>query len=149
MRAVHAALDAMLADIIASGGSWDPAATYVAVYTAIVDKGVDTLRTDLTMPDVAQYPRTVLTAWGTPYRLADGSAVVDGPEVVVAPPDDVHPVTILGYAFLDAATAGNLKGYTPLPDPVTLNLTTDHWTVIPRLRVPANGSYEVSVTFNG
>lgn len=149
MQIVHQSIDAMLANMIASGGAWDPTAVYLSLVTAITQHGVDTLRTNMTEPNLTDYPRQVIGAWGTPYRLSNGSPVVDGPETVFAPPDDVHAITVIGYAYFDAATVGNLLGYTMLPAPVGLVLTTDHLTIVPRLMLPVNGQYEVSQVWNG
>lgn len=149
MQAVYESLDGMLAAMIASAAPWDPAAVYVSLITGITQHGVATVRTDVTEPNLTDYPRQVLTAWGTPYRLADGSPAVDGPLITFAPPDDVHPVTILGYAYFDAATVGNLLGYTMLSTQVVLTLTTDHWNIVPRLILPAAANYESSHQWNG
>lgn len=149
MQAVNNALDGMLADTIASGAKWDPAAVFVSLVTAITNRGVSTVRTDVTEADLTDYPRNDVGTWGTPYRLVDGSAAVDGPLMVFTPPDDSSPVTIIGYAYFDAATAGNLLGFTLLDAQITLSVTTDHWNLVPRLMIPQSGRFESSHYWNG
>jgi hypothetical protein len=149
MPIVHHALDAALGDATATGGAFDPAATYVTLLTAITDNGVNTVLADLTEPTLADYPRQLVTAWGTAYRLTGGSPVRDGPLMQFRPPDNVHPIVVVGYAYVDASTAGNLLDFERLPEPVALNLTTDVLDIVPRVTAPASGPWFVDETWDG
>jgi hypothetical protein len=149
MPIVHHALDAALADITRTGGSFDPAATFVGLLTAIVDNGVNTVRADLTEADVTQYPRQVVTSWGTAYYLTGGSPARDGTLMHFRPPDNVHPIVVVGYALFDAATVGNLLRWERLPEPIALNLTTDLIDIVVRVTAPAAGPWGVDMVWDG
>lgn len=149
MQGTRLGLAAMLGSLIDTGGALDPAAVWVQPFSAIEDLGVDTTITNLTLPADADYPRQPLTAYGTPYSLADGSPVVDADLQHWTPPDDDHPLVIIGYALFDALTAGNLIGYTMLDEAVALNTTSDVWSIVPRVKLPQTASYDQSVTYDG
>lgn len=140
---------AMLEDLIATGATFDPAGTWLTIFSGLVNNGPDTITADLTEPVLADYPRKALTTWGTPYLLAGGSAVVDSAIKVYAPPDNTHPFSILGFALVDAATAGALIEFVILPTPVNLVVTTDHWSISVRLTVDVNGVWDVSINWDG
>jgi hypothetical protein len=146
---VHHALDAVLTNATATGGAFDPAATYVGLLTAIIDNGVNTVRADLTEAVVADYPRMVVTAWSALYHLSGGSPAVDGPLMQFRPPDDTHPILVVGYAYFDAATAGNLLDFERLAEPVPLNTTSDVLDIVPRLTAPAGGPWTADQTWDG
>lgn len=149
MQLVHEAIDTALANLIATDAAFDPEAVWIGIFSAITDNGVDTVIGDLVMEADADYPRQTLDAWGTPYRLSNGSPVAEAGPFHFAPPDADHPTVVAGYALFDAVTAGNLVGYVILDEPVALNVPTDNFSVIVRLQLPASGDYSRDVTYNG
>jgi hypothetical protein len=149
MQPVHISLDSALTDLTATGGTYDPAATWLVIFSAITNNGPDTVLADCTPATIASYPRQVLTSWGSVYHLVDGSAVRDAPAKVFVPPDDSHPTVIVGYGLVDSATVGNLLAFTVLDTPISLNLTTDHYTIVVRAVMPALGELFLEEAWNG
>jgi|SRR5882672_1020732 len=140
--------DGILADMIATGGIFDPAATWVGIGSALVDNGVNTVTANLT-EDTTNYPRQPITAWGTPRVLIDGSAVVDSGLHHFVPPDNVHPTLIVVFGLFSALTAGLLKEFVLVTPPIGLTVTTDQWSLVVRLRVNPAGEWDVSVSWDG
>lgn len=149
MQLVRSALNSALTDITATGATFDPAALWIGIFSAVVDNGVDTVIGDVTAPDVADYPRQAITAWGTVYSLTDGSPVRDDATKTFTPPDDVTPTSVVGVALYDALTAGNLVGFKLLSVPVSLNTTADRFSIALRLTLDQSGRWDVSVSWNG
>lgn len=137
-------MDALLDALIAVGGPWDPAAVFTGIATDFVDKGVNTLLADLTLPTAANYPTKVITAWSAKYTLADGRRAVDGPLhhfVGVA----AEPATVKAYYMADLATAGNLLGFDMVIPNKTLETAADVFDMIVRLTVDPAGKWDASV----
>jgi hypothetical protein len=140
--------DGILAEMIETGGTFDPAATWVGIGSALANNGVNTVTANIT-EDTTNYPRQAITTWGTPYVLADGSAVVDSTIKIFVPPDNVHPTIVVVTGLFSALTAGNLLKFDAVYPPISLSTTLDHWNLVVRLRVDPAGQWDVSVSWNG
>lgn len=146
MTMVRTQIDAVLDAIIATGGPFDPAATWVGIAQAITPTGIDTVMADITPPTGAAATRQ-LVVWGTPSILDDGSAVVDATARVFRPAG-VETATVAAVFLADALTAGALLAF--LMENDFPNLDVDHpYTVVIRLVVDPTGRWSVSFAWNG
>ena len=149
MQLTESALSAILANISATGGAFDPADSYLGIFTAIVDSGLDTVMADVTPADATAYPTQVLTSFGTAYSMIDGRKVRDAPGKTFRAPDDTTPTVALGWYLSDASTAGVLKGFGFFDAPVNLPNEDAAVTVVFRLTVDPLGRWSAEVVFNG
>lgn len=146
LQLVRDQIDAILAALIATGGPFDPAGTWVGVFQSIDPHGIDTVLGDLTMPTGAAATRQAI-AWGAPHVLTDGSAVVDATARVFTPAG-AEEGSVAGIYLADALTAGNLLAYAPEAPPVPID-ATHPYSVVVRLVVDPTGRWSVSFSWNG
>lgn len=142
--------DAILAALIGAAAPYDPAGCWLGLFKSIVDKGVNTLLTDLTMPATSLAVRQPITTYGTAYVLSNGCAVIDGPLMNFRPASGADADTVLGWYLADALAAGNLLQFGYLSQgAVHLADNTQSVSAVFRLTVDPSGQWDASVTFNG
>lgn len=142
--------DAILADLIATGGPWDPAATFLGVADSIDDRGLATAVADIHAPPTSLAVRQAVTTWSTPHVKSDGRAMVDSPSRRFSPASSADGTVIGAYYVADALTAGNLMFFKGIPGGIPLPDNTASMTIVLRLVVdPVNGTWEASIVFNG
>lgn len=147
MTQTDAVLKAILEKMIAAGGPYDPAALFVGVATAVVDLGVLTTQANVTEATGAMATRVACTPWGSPYKLADGRWVVDGPVCVFAPASAAEAQT-LSHVFLNsAAAAGTLKAFKPITPVASMVDENSQFNIHIRLTVDKDGRWDQNVIF--
>lgn len=149
MKHTDAVLQAILARAIAAAGPFDPAALFLGVATAITDLGVNTTMAQVTEATGAMLTRVAITPWGTPYKLASGSWVVDGPIAIFAPASAAEAQVLSHWFLASAAVAGTLKSFEALTPARTMSDENSQLNIIPRLTVDPTGNVAVSIVFDG
>lgn len=149
LKQTDATLAAWLAKAIATGGPYDPAATFLGVATAIVDKGALTQQSDITEPTGAMATRLAVTSWGTPHKLNDGRWVVDAAPMTFQPADETEHAILVGFFLNSAATAGTLKCFNFFPSAIELIDHTRTLSIVMRLAIDPKGNYSAEVVYNG
>lgn len=146
MQLVRPSIDGILGDLIAVGGTFDPAATFAGVGQVIDPHGANTVIGDITPPMGAAATRQAV-AWGTPYELNDGSAVVDSDPVTFTPAG-IEEGTVVCVYLATLAVAGALKAY--MMEAPAVNISAVHpYSVVLRLVVDPTGRWSVSFSWNG
>ena len=120
---------------------------WLGLYTAISPAANPaSVRADLTEATFTGYARVQIAS---PYSgpSDDGGTTVEllGPLVVWTPSDAVTPNSIIGMAWFDASTAGNLLGLDPFDTPVPLPDSTSSVKVVPRLVLDYDADYGAAV----
>lgn len=149
MQLTQAQLDAALGDMIATGGSFDPAALFVGVGTAITQAGLDTDLADVTQATGAMATAKAVTTWGAIMHLLDGSSAVEGPLMTFHPANSGEAQTLQVWFLADAATPTVLYGYGLINPPVSLPDEFHSWNFVLRLTLDPNGQWDASVSWNG
>lgn len=149
MQLTQAKLDAALGDLIATGATFDPAAVFLGVATAIEPGGLATLLSDLTQATGAMATRQAVTAWGDTMHLVDGSSAVEGPLMTFAPASSSESQTLVAWFLADALTAGNLIAYGLIDPAVPLPDQYNSWNIVLRLTLDPNGQWDASNSWNG
>ncbi|HEV2461714.1 MAG TPA: hypothetical protein VGS80_25435 [Ktedonobacterales bacterium] len=145
MQLTLAQLEACLAELIAAGKAFDPAATYMGLFTAISDKGLNTALSDLTLAPGTLGPALAVGAWSAQYQLIGNQQVVDGPLLGWVPASSADECTVMGWYFASAASAGVLLGFGYLPAPVTLAYPDSALKIVPRLTLDPAGMWSAEV----
>lgn len=150
MQPVSATLLAILNAIIATGAPYDPAATFVGLFTGINNRGPQTQLSDLTLAPGTFGAAIAITTWGTPYWLNSGQPVVDGATKIFAPASGADDCIVNGWYLADAATSGNLLAFAMLGTNVTLSYSPlKKLSLVVRLTPPLNGGWDASTFWNG
>lgn len=149
MQMVYAGLLGSLNAMIETGNVFDPATVHVGVFESISVQGPQAVLADLTVPDGTAFPRLPVTAWSTPYRLTDGSSVVDGPVMQFSPPDDTTPTVLQGWYIATALTAGAILAYGFFPSPIAVPDENAAATLVLRLVTNATAGWSAEVSWNG
>lgn len=149
MRLTDSVLQAMLAEVIETGAALDPVATWVAVATAITDRGGATAMADVTPPPGAVATRIPITAWVGPYRMNDGRWAVDGPVARFTPASSAEGCTLTHWILADALVAGGLIGWGMLLPPLVLVDATSKASVVVRVTLDPDGRWDVTQAWNG
>lgn len=149
MKMTAAVLEAILAAIVDTGAVFDPADTYVGVATAIDDQGQATAQSDVTYALGGAATRVLVTAWSDPYPLNDGRWAVDGPIAAFALTGaDVNQI-ITNWTLSDAATAGVLKSWGVLNNPIELIADGAPLSIVVRITLDPDGRWDASIIWNG
>lgn len=149
IKLTDAVLQAILNQVIAALGPFNPAALFLGVATAVNDQGSATTLADITEGAGDLATREAVTPWGTPYKMANGDWVVDGPLCTFKPADATEAATISHFFYASAAVAGTLKAWGALSTPVQLVDGNSQLTIIPRLVVDKTGVWSAEAHFNG
>lgn len=149
MQLTSTQLYAAIADLIAAGASFDPAAVFVGVFVSITDSGLDTLITDVVMPPTSVAVRKAVTAWGAPHSLLNGSVAVDGPAMSFSPASSADATTVAGWYIASLATAGVLLGFGYFPEPIALPDEFSEAGILLRLTLDPQGQWDANVYWNG
>lgn len=147
MQLTAAQRDAMLADLIATGKAFDPAASFVGVFVAISDHGLATAIGDITPPPTSVAVRQAITAWGAVHEMLNGCAVVDGPAMSFSPASSTDACVVTGWFLASAITAGDLLGYGYFPAPISLPDEFSEAGIIVRLALDPNGQWDANVYY--
>jgi len=139
----------MLANLIATGGAYDPVATFVGLFTDIVDNGPSTDLANLTLAPASLATAVALTAWTAPYHLSGGNSVADANPKHFTPANSGEGCTVLGFYLADAATSGALIEFVYFDQPFTLVDEHSTCTVIKRLVLDCEGVWDASISYNG
>jgi hypothetical protein len=140
---------AMLAQLIAATRVFDPAATFLGVFTAVNDKGPKTALSDLVLPTGGLATAVALTTWSAAYDLNNGSVVVDAPPIRITPADAGHALTVMGWYLADLASGGALIEFEYLPAPVLLPDQLHTLVIVKRLVLAPTGVWDASMSWNG
>lgn len=144
-----AVLSTMLSNLIETGNILDPAAVFVGASPAIDNQGADTVIGDVTEAPGDVGDRVAVTTWTGPYKMQDGRWVVDSPVITFTPASDAD-ATIISWVFLASLiTAGVLKGFVQLPNPVPLPNEFTTLSVVVRITIDPNGRWSANVVWNG
>lgn len=150
MEPVSGTLLALLHAAIATGGPFDPVASFIGLATAISNKGSATTLADLTLAPGTFATALAIATWGTPYTLDNGDWVVDGAVKKFTPGSGADDCTPVAYYVADAATAGNLRSFGLLPAGINLTFAPlKILSIVPRLTIPSGATYDVSVQWDG
>ena len=149
MQATQATLAGILTDATATAAIFDPVTTFVGVFTAIVDHGLNTTLANLTLPAGASATNVEVTTWGAVYYLDDGSPVRDAPVAEFHQTGADPTVTIIGWFLGDANPATLLKAYGLLPAPVILAPGGTQLNIVARLTLPQATNLGVEVVYDG
>lgn len=133
----------MLAALIA-GAPW--LAPFAGLASAIDNQGIDTTLLDLT-PVVGAAGVRQAIIWGTPYELADGSAVVDS-ETLVYTPAGVEEDSVAAVYIATLVAAGTLMAFMPESVPVAIRALRPYSLVV-RLTLDPVGRWSVSLSWDG
>lgn len=144
-----ATTDAILTAIIATAAEFDPAATFVGVFTAITDRGPETTILDLVVATGAMAVGQAVTAWSAVYHEPGGQSVCDGDRVTFGPADATEAQTILGWFLSTTNAGGTLKMYGYFAAPVNLPDNNAKLSVIPRLLIDPTGTWDATVAYDG
>lgn len=142
-------LDAVLSDLIATGGIFDDTACWMGLYTAINNQGVNTVLADLTQATGAMATRQPLGAWGSVHHKSDGRSVVDNIPILWSPASSSESQTVQGFFIADALTAGNLICFEPLANPLPMPDQFALLTIIFRLVADPMANWDATVIYNG
>lgn len=146
MQLVRQSIDAILDSMTASGGAFDPADLGVGVGSAIAATGIGVLLSDIT-PVTGAAGAVTPIAWGDPYLLNDGSAVVDSAAVEFRPVGAETGTVVVVY-LTTLAGSGDLLGYMLEVPPVGIS-ASHPYSVVVRLVVDPRGRWSVSFSWNG
>lgn len=149
MQLTQTQLDAALGDMIATGGAFDPAATFVGVATAVNGQGLLTLMSDLTKATGAMATAVAVTAWSDVYHLGDGRSAVDGPLMTFAPANAGESQVLTAWYVGNLATSTVLYGYGAISPPAILTDEFHSWSIVLRLTLDPSGQWSAEVTFDG
>lgn len=149
MQLTQSQLDAALGDMIATGGSFDPAATFLGVGTALVDHGINTLMADVTKATGAMANALAVTAWSDIMHLGNGCSAVDGPLMSFSPASSSEAQTLTVWYLGNLAVSTTLYAYAPINPAVPLPDEFASWNIVLRLCLDPNGQWSAEVTFNG
>lgn len=149
MRLTDSMMEAILTAAIDTGAPFDPADTWVAVATAITDRGGATAMTDVTPPPGAVATRVPIATWIGPYRMNDGRWAIDGPVARFTPASDADACTLTHWLLADALTAGGLKGFGFITPNITLDNELNKASVVARITLDPDGRWDATVTWNG
>lgn len=149
LKQTDAVLLAWLSKAIAATGPYDPASTFLGVGTAVEDHGVNTVLADITEGAGALATRVAMTAWGAPYKLADGRWAVDGPPAHFRPADVTEQQTVAVMFYASAAVAGTLKAFNDVVPSVSLLDENYAVTIYPRLTIDPAGNFSAEVVIDG
>lgn len=137
--------DAIMASLIDTGGPWDPAGTWLFIFTGIIDAGIDTDFGDLTLPTGDPGDGHAVTTWSTAYDRGNGDRVVNGTLAEFRPADDTEGCVALGWAVGDASTSFNLLDWGYFDNPVTLVDENSALTLLAKGVVGPNGPDHIEV----
>lgn len=149
MQLTLAQLEACLGNIIAATKAFDPATTFIGLFTGINDAGLNTTMADLTLAPGTLATAVEVTTWSAQYALQNGCQVVDGPLVKFTPASAADACQVQGWYFASAATGGTLLGYGYLNSPVLLTYPNDALSIVPRLCLDPAGQWSAEVVIDG
>lgn len=149
MKLTDATLLAMLEALIDTGAPLDPADTYLGVATALDDLDEATVQADVTYATGAMATRKLITAWGDPYKLADGRWAVDSGLLTFRPASSAEAQTLTHWTLSDAATAGVLKAFGQVSPNANLPDQFSEWGVVVRVTLDPDARWSAEVQFNG
>lgn len=149
MTLTDAQMRAMLTALTATGGPFDPAATYLGVATAIADHGSATVQADVTAPPGAAATRGVLASFDGPFKLSDGRWVMEAPSQNFGIASSADACILANWFLNSAAAAGTLKGFGSIFPTVSLVDQYSEFQFVFRLVVDPQGRWDASVQWNG
>lgn len=145
MQLTAATRDAILGNLIATGGAFDPAATFLGVALSITNNGLGTVLADVSLGPGGMANRQAVGVWGTPYTMNDGRRVVDAPAREFRPASSAEACVIGAWYVAN----GTLKAFQQLPEPVALPDQNRAMTLVFRLTVDPTGRWDASVVLDG
>lgn len=149
MQLTQAQLDAALGNLIATGATFDPAALYLGVGTAIVQAGLQTQLSAITQATGAMATRQSIASWSSVYHLQNGCSAVDAPVKRFAPASSSEAQILACWFLASALTMGNLLAYGLITPNVSLTDASTEWAIVLRLCLDPRGQWSAEVTFNG
>lgn len=149
MKIVLATLDAIAADVIATGATFDPVGCFIGVGTALTDLGVNTTLADITMPTGGLAVRQEITTWSGPFTMQDGTIYYEAPRMIFHSTSGDPGVTIVCFYIATLITGGALIAYATISPPAILDLDTDAWTLVFRLTIGTNAVGSAEIQANG
>lgn len=149
MQLIQGTLDGALADLIATGATFDPAAVFVGVGTAIVPAGLNTTLDAITQCTGAMATRKPITAWSDVMHLQNQCSAVEGPLMTFTPASAAEDQSVAVWYLADAATDGNLLAYGLVNPPVPLVDQFSSWNIVLRLCLDPTGTWSAEITWNG
>ena len=148
MQPVQSALDSALADLIATGATFDPAAVFVGVGVSVTDTGVRTVLADIVQPTASVAVRQPITAWGDTFHLNNGSPYVDGPSMSFAPSSSADSTSVSVWYLATALTGGALIAFGYFPQAIPLPDQFSQAGIMVRLVLDAAGQWSAEVTWD-
>lgn len=144
-----AAVNDILTDIVKTGATFDPVATFVGLAVAVPGGNPPSALGDLTEATGDLGIRVPITTWSAPYKLQDGRWAVDGPVCKFRPGDASEGQAIQGYFLASALTGGALKAYGPIQPAVPLADENSMLSIVPRISVDPQGRWGAEIVWNG
>ncbi len=142
-------LEKLASSSIATGAVYDPASTYVGLYTAAVLNGLNTVMANLTEAAYTGYARKLASPWAGPYQLLSGGIFYQGSLLKFVGPSDATGQTVSGFFLADAATSGNLLYYVSFTTPIGLLTALDALDLVVRVNQDPLATFDVSIIANG
>ena len=148
MQLTSFALQKIATELIAASAIFDPTKVFVGVATAIVPNGINTAFSAITPAGGSLAPLQEITTWGAPYLSKNSLEVVDSGIHTFTPTTPADAATIVGWYLMDATNAGNLIGFGFLPVAVTLAGPQNVLSIVLRISVDPNGTWDVSMDWD-
>jgi len=146
----NATRDAILAALIETGNIADPVDLFVGVFETLTNNGRFTVLSDLVMPAGAGLAtRQPVATWSDPHVKPNGLAMVDSPALEFRPANAGEGTTVQGWYVANDLVAGALVAFGLFPAPVPLPDQTAAVTVVYRLTVDPDGTWDSTVVYNG
>lgn len=136
---------AILNELKTVANRWDPAAVFVGVGTAVVDKGPETVIGDITACTGAMATRQAVTTWGAAQKLPTGIWCIDSPVMTFVPASSAESQSIAVVYWATLAVAGALRGFKVVAPPYNAIDEFHPYEFVLRLCIDPNGTTDVTV----
>lgn len=146
----QATANAILAAAIATGKVFDPAATFLRLFTA-GPTGLGVAGSEFTFASAAAYNAEAITTWGSVQHLEDGRPAVASPAITFTPGSGADAATFIGWCLGNDSVTTTVKEWNLFPEPQVLSGADKPLTLIVRLALPFGtaNSYDATVVIDG
>lgn len=138
-------LQEILATIRATGAPFDPATTYVGLYTAVANNQLATTMANITEATYTGYARKLSSPFSGPFIDASGNVFFQGGLEKFTGPSDGTGQNIQGIFIANALTAGDLLYFLDFQSLVSLLLPTDALDFVMIFQLSAAAQWDASI----
>ena len=128
-----------LTNVTATGKTFDPANTYILLYSAIDNQGQGTTIGDVTPCVGGLAGAESVEGYGSPAIRTDGSMYVEAEECDWITSDSGDAQSVAGYCWTAGTEPGVLLGFTPFNPPLNIPYPYGRIGIIPILVLTAAG----------